>query len=97
MLGDQPSRVAIIQSISNLNNKEIDKVCADEKQFDRMCDEVMGVVKKQHKKADNIAMNNFLKSVVGNMPKCAEDLKGDLPSTASKPKLEHYDKQWRYN
>ena len=90
-------RATMVQFISNLNNEEIYKVYVDEKRFDRLCDKVMGVVKKQHEKVDNIAMKNFLKSVVGNMCKCAKYLKGDLPSTASKPKLEHFNKQWRYN
>ena len=42
-------------------------------------------------------MINFLKSVLGNMPQFAEDLKGDLPSTVSKQKLEHFNDQWKYN
>ena len=90
-------RVTLVQAICALNNEEVDKVCANEKRYDRLRDEVAVVVKVEYEKADRIAMINFLKSVEGNMPKCGEDLKDDLPPIATKQKLEHFNEQWKYN
>ena len=39
-------RVALVQFISTFNNEKINKVCGDEKQFDRLCDKVMDAIKK---------------------------------------------------
>ena len=43
------------------------------------------------------AIRTFIDSVMGNMPKCAEDLRDAFPRITSMEKLEHFNKQWKAN
>ena len=52
-------RVTLVQAICALNNEEVDKLCADEKRYDRLRDDVATAVKVEYEKADRIAMINF--------------------------------------
>ena len=90
-------RVALVQAVCSLNHDEVNRVCAEETRYDRLREQVVAQVKAEHANADRIAMINFCKSVEGNLPKCGEDLKDDLPLVATKRKLDHFHEQWVYN
>ena len=41
-------RVTLVESISKFNNDDIDKLCGDRKRIDRLYDEIVNIVQKQH-------------------------------------------------
>ena len=64
---------------------------------DRLYDKIVNIVQKKHENMTKKAITTFIDSVVGSMPKCAEDLRDALPSTASMAKLEHFNEKWKAN
>ena len=58
-------RVTLVESICKFNNEDIDKLCGDRKQIDRLYDEIVNIVQKQHEKTTKKAITTFIDSVVG--------------------------------
>lgn len=90
-------RVKVVEYICRFNNDEIDKLCGDLRRIDRLYDDVGSIVQQQHDNLTKTQIKTFIDSVIGNMPKCAADLRDALPSTASMAKLEHFNEQWKVN
>ena len=90
-------RVTLVECIFRYNNDDIDKICGDQRQIDRLYDDVWNTVQQQHDTLTQKQTKTFVDSVIGNMPKCAVDLKEALPTTASMPTLEHFHMQWKAN
>ena len=90
-------RVSLLEYICRFTNDDIDKICADQGRIDRLYDDVYNIVKQKHDTLTKGQVKVFIDSVIGNVAKCAADLRDALPSTVSIATLEHFHKEWKAN
>ncbi|KAI5059528.1 hypothetical protein GOP47_0025847 [Adiantum capillus-veneris] len=88
-------RTQLVRVVGALTLDEITKTLQDERRLQALLSEVVHSTTSKFEGADISDVQHLLFSIVGDMPKCVVDLRGDLLEDIQMKKLQHWYNWWK--